>query len=284
MRRILTAITAVLMMVGFSAAALAQSTNGATHAGSSSTAAASGDHGHVNKTGNCEDGLDNDGDELVDTADPACQQPGCQPSTQQPNKCNEEDDGGGAPDDCADGIDNDNDGFTDADDPDCQEGGSGDEVNDDSELDDCADGIDNDNDGFTDADDPDCQEGGSGDEVNDDSELDDCADGIDNDNDGFTDADDPDCQDGGSGNEDSDDSVTPGTCTVRGLGIVDNADDGADADDTLAYGILGTEDEHGPISSALHDAEPNFAPLAPLDSVVHEVVCVVATVDNNAAP
>jgi hypothetical protein len=130
MRRILTAVTAVLLMAGFTGAAMAQSPTAATRNSPVVDKSEPGDHGQP--PGDCEDGQDNDADQLVDAADPGCQLPGCQPSTQQPNKCHEADDEGTAPDDCADGIDNEGDGLIDADDPDCQPGGSGDETNDDS--------------------------------------------------------------------------------------------------------------------------------------------------------
>ena len=41
------------------------------------------------RTGECEDGIDNDNDGLTDADDPACQQPGCLPSSQTPQKCEE---------------------------------------------------------------------------------------------------------------------------------------------------------------------------------------------------
>ena len=81
----------------------------------------------------CYDGIDNDGDGLIDAADPDCY------STETS---------------CNDGIDNDGDGLIDLADPDCQtctptaakEHGKT-----------CTDGFDNDCDGLTDAADPDCQ-------------------------------------------------------------------------------------------------------------------------------
>jgi hypothetical protein len=228
MRRLLIALMALVMIGGVAGVAMAQN---------DSSAAKPGDV--PGNGGNCGDGIDNDGDELIDAADPGCDQPGCEPSGIQPKKCQEDTDSVPV-DDCEDGLDNEPDGFTDAEDPDCQEGGSGDETNDDSPLDDCEDGLDNEPDGFTDAEDPDCQEGGSGDETNDDS---------------------------------------PGvpTCTTRGLlGIIDNPGDGVDDDDTLAYGLLGTENEGGALSGALHDLEAQI-PIPVVDQVVHEGSCVAAT-------
>ena len=125
--------------------------------------------------GNCSDGIDNDGDGLVDGDDPDCQVP----PTQE-----------GPPGDatCSDGIDNDQDGAIDGADSDCQtppttEGPPGDET--------CSDGIDNDQDGAIDGADSDCvpgptTEGPPGDPT--------CSDTIDNDQDGATDGADSDCQ------------------------------------------------------------------------------------------
>ncbi|MEL6344480.1 MAG: hypothetical protein AAFV53_15285 [Myxococcota bacterium] len=101
----------------------------------------------------CDDGLDGDGDGLVDCRDPDC-------------VCEE--------DDCADGVDEDLDGQVDCYDEDCAR-----EPHCQGEFS-CDDGIDNDGDGLTDcvdaacARDPGCFES-------------DCADGIDNDGDGLTD-------------------------------------------------------------------------------------------------
>jgi hypothetical protein len=49
---------------------------------------------------------------------------------------------------------------------------------------------------------------------------------------------------------------------------------------TLAHQIAGTEREEGPVSSQLHANEGQFGEAAP---VVHQVSCLVATVDNNLA-
>jgi hypothetical protein len=156
MRRILIALTALMMLGGVAGVARAQSDSAAVSSASHKDTPGNG--------GNCGDTIDNDNDGYTDAADPGCDQPGCEPSGVQPKKCQEDTDNQPV-DDCADGLDNDHDGYTDAADPDCQEGGSGDEVNDDSTTpDDCADGLDNDGDGLIDANDPDCQDGGSGNE------------------------------------------------------------------------------------------------------------------------
>lgn len=114
----------------------------------------------------CNDGIDNDGDGLVDGADPDCREPGVSR--------------------CSDGIDNDRDGLVDLADPGCRSAA------DDSEFDLCADGIDNDGDGLMDAGDPDCAPGsGAGGEQNRPA----CDDGRDNDGDGLVDLADPGCRD-----------------------------------------------------------------------------------------
>jgi hypothetical protein len=86
----------------------------------------------------CDDGLDNDCDGLIDTADPDC--PVCTPT--EP----------GAELTCDDGLDNDCDGLIDGDDADCA-GCTPTEPG--AELT-CDDGLDNDCDGFVDVDDQDC--------------------------------------------------------------------------------------------------------------------------------
>jgi hypothetical protein len=104
----------------------------------------------------CSDGIDNDGDGLIDSADPDC-------STGT----------------CTDGLDNDGDGWMDMDDPDCTSGI--DEVG--YGTTECNDGSDNDGDAYIDENDPDC-----------DSALDDkeeyaaeICNGIDDDGDGLVD-------------------------------------------------------------------------------------------------
>jgi hypothetical protein len=99
----------------------------------------------------CSDGLDNDGDGLVDQEDPQCYGP----------KGAESPDGVGRPETtvCTDGMDNDGDGLTDREDPDCQlPGGTSESEPTVPDAPDpaCDDGVDNDDDGLTDANDPDC--------------------------------------------------------------------------------------------------------------------------------
>ncbi|MCA9521539.1 MAG: hypothetical protein KC609_11225 [Myxococcales bacterium] len=126
----------------------------------------------------CADGIDNDGDGLIDQQDPACR---------DANGLSERKPETGPY--CNDGIDNDGDGLIDAEDPDCQHPETWPQ---------CSDGIDNDGDGKIDF----SKEPGKGDpgckSPFDNSEYSDnprCSDGIDNDGDGKIDLpDDPDCQ------------------------------------------------------------------------------------------
>ncbi|MGH0036453.1 MAG: thrombospondin type 3 repeat-containing protein [Myxococcota bacterium] len=117
----------------------------------------------------CNDGFDNDGNNLVDFPD----DPGCD-SLADPLE---------APH-CSDGQDNDGDGLTDGDDPGCAAS------RDPSEVGTCEDGVDNDGDSFVDHPaDPECT--GPFDQS---EALNACADGLDNDGDGFIDTADPGCR------------------------------------------------------------------------------------------
>jgi hypothetical protein len=118
----------------------------------------------------CADGVDNDGDGLVDGADPDCREPTVRR--------------------CADGVDNDGDGLVDGSDPGCKS------PDDDDEFDRCADGVDNDGDGLVDGADPDCEPGSGGEQ-----KTPACADGVDNDGDGLVDLADPGCRDAGDRSE-----------------------------------------------------------------------------------
>ncbi|NNL68007.1 MAG: hypothetical protein HKP30_17295 [Myxococcales bacterium] len=116
----------------------------------------------------CSDGLDNDGDGLIDfPADPGCSYPGF--SLEDPQ--------------CQDGVDNDGDGLVDLADPGCAG------VLSPSESPECNDGADNDGDLLADFPaDPGCANAASV------SEMPDCDDGADNDGDGAVDAADIGCQ------------------------------------------------------------------------------------------
>lgn len=92
----------------------------------------------------CNDGIDNDGNGLIDAEDPSCYGPWMNEGETFVDA------------DCADGIDNDGDGHIDALDPKCTWRNYGDEDGSDNS---CSDGIDNDGDGLIDAEDPKCANG-----------------------------------------------------------------------------------------------------------------------------
>lgn len=95
-------------------------------------------------THTCNDGLDNDGNGLIDAEDPSCYTPFMNEGDLFPDA------------ECADGVDNDGDGLIDALDPKCLHRNFGAEAGTDNS---CTDGIDNDGDGLIDLDDPDCASG-----------------------------------------------------------------------------------------------------------------------------
>lgn len=132
----------------------------------------------------CSDGLDNDGDGLIDEADSACVGEG--PSEAEDPACPQRWE-------CGDGIDNNGDGTVDLDDPLCADNPRWER-----EPPACSDGEDNDEDGLTDAHDTGCS-----DEADDSEDPagppietgDDCNNGVDDDLDGLTDGEDPGCTD-----------------------------------------------------------------------------------------
>jgi len=160
----------------------------------------------------CDDGIDNDGDTLIDEEDPDCadqcidedgdgygrncpaggdcndSNPDIHPGAEDVCGDGLDSDCGGDNDrceDCANGIDDNADGLIDCEDPDCAD----DPVCGESGEDECCDGIDNDDDGDVDLADDGCagiECGGVDHEGN-------CVDGIDNDDDGDTDCADSDC-------------------------------------------------------------------------------------------
>ena len=194
----------------------------------------------------CDDGLDNDFDELVDCIDPDC-------IGSCPELCADEidNDGDGAVDcydedcdgvcdeTCDDGRDNDGDGNTDCEDTEC----FNDMCPENCGVDGTGDGYDNDGDGLTDCGDPDCaadtcqevcddlvDNDGDGDMDCMDVDCDgtgfcpeDCADGRDNDGDGIADCGDPDCD---------------GDCPEDCADLRDNDNDGrTDCEDDECYDI-----------------------------------------------
>jgi hypothetical protein len=127
----------------------------------------------------CNDGADNDGDDLRDCADPSCegQIGSCAELCEQPEQT------------CTDGFDNDGDGAKDCADTDCEgQRGPQEELCEIPEAS-CNDGSDNDGDGDADCGDTNCA---SAPNCNPETV---CNDNIDNDLDGFTDCADSDCAD-----------------------------------------------------------------------------------------
>ncbi len=124
---------------------------------------------------NCTDGIDNDGDGLVDCSDSDCTaDPACQPVPVE---------------NCTDGIDNDGDGLVDCSDSDCTADPACQPV----PVENCTDGIDNDGDGLVDCSDSDCTADPACQPGFLLSLVEICSDGIDNDGDGAIDCKDRDC-------------------------------------------------------------------------------------------
>ena len=183
----------------------------------------------------CSDGIDNDGDGLIDAADPGCHSDG------NPNNPGSYNPGGTSETNaqCSDGIDNDGDGLIDAKDPGCHTdgnannagsynaadndesnpAGSGNQGASSSNKPACSDGKDNDGDGLIDANDPGCHSdgnpnnaasynpkdtseanAGSGTKGAHGSSKPQCSDAVDNDGDGLIDAADPGCHSDGNAN------------------------------------------------------------------------------------
>jgi large repetitive protein len=168
----------------------------------------------------CEDGIDNDGDLLIDELDPSCVA-GNDRESDDPVKL------------CVDGLDNDGDGLIDSADPGCTGATDDDEFNGGPAQ--CSDGIDNDGDAKTDyPSDPGCLN------ANQNSELDNCptgtgcpqcGDGVDNDGDTRVDyPNDPGCTSGSDDDEFVLDTTACGVGTAVGF-LPDNG---------MATGTIGT--------------------------------------------
>jgi hypothetical protein len=255
-------------------AALAKLTVAAAE--SRAVAPGSGGGGNNNGPEQCADGIDNDGDGLIDAADPQCHSDNNpdNPGSYEPGDNSE----GGGPQ-CSDGKDNDGDGLIDAKDPGCHSDGNANnpdsyDANDNSEGNgngsgsggsgngaQCADGIDNDGDGLIDANDPGCHsdgnpnnassynkndnsEGGGGNAGNGNPQ---CSDGVDNDGDGVADSADPGCHSDGNANNaasyvPSDDSEANGAAGVAGTTASRNASGSLPftGEDLLGVALLGT--------------------------------------------
>jgi GH18 family chitinase/aryl-phospho-beta-D-glucosidase BglC (GH1 family) len=113
--------------------------------------------GGVEPSYQCSDGIDNDGDGLVDMGDPGCESATDIDETDEPEPPAKA---------CADGIDNDGDGLVDMSDPGCTSASDDDEFNDPEPIMACADELDNDGDGLVDANDPGCVNATDDDEYN----------------------------------------------------------------------------------------------------------------------
>jgi hypothetical protein len=190
----------------------------------------------------CNDGVDNDGDGLVDLADPGCSSSTDDDESDGTSQCqdNIDNDGDGAvdyPDDfscsspqdddetnplaeCQNGVDDDGDNLTDMADSGCSDSQDNDEFN----YYQCNDGIDNDGDGYTDyPDDIGCDSSFDNDEFN----YFECNDGTDNDNDGAVDyPDDFSCDSPFDNNESYPQAQCQDGVDNDGDGLVDLADPG----------------------------------------------------------
>ncbi|MBA2726103.1 MAG: hypothetical protein H0U53_08945 [Actinobacteria bacterium] len=169
----------------------------------------------------CSDNVDNGDpeDNLADEDDPGCHTDGDpnNPGSYDPND-DDETDGGGAPE-CSDGVDNGDseDELADEDDPGCHTDGDPNnpgsyDPNDDDETDvpECSDTGDNDGDGVADEDDPGCHTDGDPDDGDDTYDPDD-----------DDETDEPECSDGGDNDDDGDSDMDDDDC--------DNPDDNDEA-------------------------------------------------------
>ena len=182
----------------------------------------------------CDDGLDNDTDGMIDENDPGCHTDGNpnNPGSYDPTDNDETDEVIDEPE-CNDGVDNDADGKVDSEDPGCTNPEDDDE-SDDPYVPQCDDGTDNDNDTLVDENDPGCHTdgnpgNGSSYDPNDNNETDDpvgepqCDDDLDNDGDGETDfPNDQGCTDEDDDNESDEPPVDQPQCDDG----IDNDGDG----------------------------------------------------------
>jgi hypothetical protein len=176
----------------------------------------------------CRDGIDNDGDGLVDLADPGCA-----------GSSDDDETNGVHTPQCSDSVDNDGDGLFDLEDPGCVDADDDDETNS-VAIPACSDGIDNDLDGLVDLLDPGCVAAGDDDET-DPIVIPQCADGIDNDLDGLVDMADPDCAWPGDNSEEHLAACADGVDNDVD-GLVDLADPGcSDASDDDEFDIAGNQ-------------------------------------------
>jgi hypothetical protein len=296
MRRLLIALTALVLLGGVAGGAMAQNTakEGQTaneHPDNEQNPAdqlpgcnpsdqtpqkcpgdgnGGGGGGGGPQSGTCEDGQDNEPDGFTDGDDPDCQQPGCKPSSQTPNKCDETNDDSA----CGAGNDDDGDGVCDGTDN-CpndanplQEDGDNDGVGD--ACDTCPADEDNDIDGDGDCGDVDnCPATANADQAN--SDGDSLGDACDN------------CPT--TDNEDQADADTNGVgdaCeTVANLCTGASGDPGLLTDDTLGQTFFDSglnvsplfEDPEadGPLSGAIYSGGAG----TPVEPLTDEVGCLI---------
>jgi hypothetical protein len=142
----------------------------------------------------CGNSIDDDNDGLVDSEDPGCWADHNDPLTYDPSL----DDESLATSQCQDSIDNDGDGYSDyPSDFGCESPQDYSEINDGPYA--CNNGLDDDGDALFDQDDPMCIA------YDDDSEFAECNDGLDNDDDSLVDSDDPGCSEQGAYDPNDDD-------------------------------------------------------------------------------
>ncbi|MCA9539007.1 MAG: hypothetical protein KC620_08960, partial [Myxococcales bacterium] len=186
----------------------------------------------------CSDGADNDGDGLIDLADP-----GCEDALDNDERQRQ----------CADGIDNDEDGLIDFPaDPGCGSANDNDEYNE-PVLPECADGIDNDRNGYIDEQDPGCSAVADNDESPPDHVAQ-CSDRIDNDDDGVIDFPlEPGCTAAGD-----DDETNPPSPTACANGRDDDGDDLIDyPDDPGCFGVGDRDEADKPVTPECADGQDN---------------------------
>ncbi len=186
----------------------------------------------------CRDGLDNDGDGLVDRMDTGCDGPDdvSETGAEVGNSL------------CSNGIDDDGDGQTDAADLGCQAAAVADGV-----VDGCRNGKDDDGDGKTDfPDDPGCA-GFADSSENSDAAP--CADGRDNDGDGQTDLADSDCQGSPAGTEWPNPQTVQPSAVASALPCANGLDDDGD-------GLTDLDDSGCFNSASGSESGPDMAPAA----------------------
>jgi hypothetical protein len=207
----------------------------------------------------CANGRDDDGDGLIDLADPGCASMNDTSEITHDSACSSPDDTTEA-EQCRDGLDNDGDGLMDAADPGCWSNplnpGSYNPTleNEGAATSQCQDGRDNDGDGAIDLNDFSCSSRTDNDETNPRSG---CQDGLDNDNDGVVDLNDPGC----AGSQDNDEGDRTTQCQDGidndGDGVRDAADPGCWTDKSNPATFDKTRNNEGAATTACQDGVDN---------------------------